>query len=129
MAAIILARGSLWPCSRGHGPVSPAWALTLGGWGCRPRPAPCAPRAALPTTGGLALVAFPLHHAGAMRRLHSDCAVLGPRRSVSPRGSPPPPLYSTDLRLSAAPPLLPSRRLLWRAFRRARSHAIGRAQH
>eukprot|EP00959_Pyramimonas_sp_CCMP1952_P449418 9410178-Pyramimonas_sp.AAC.1 len=40
MAAIIPARGSLWPGSHGHGPVSPAWALTLGGWGRRPKARP-----------------------------------------------------------------------------------------
>eukprot|EP00959_Pyramimonas_sp_CCMP1952_P275913 5766995-Pyramimonas_sp.AAC.1 len=43
------------------------------------RPTQCAPRAALPTSDGLALVAFSPQQAGAMRRLHSDCAVLGPR--------------------------------------------------
>eukprot|EP00959_Pyramimonas_sp_CCMP1952_P058516 1221973-Pyramimonas_sp.AAC.1 len=43
------------------------------------RPAPCAPRAVLPTSDGLALVAFPHHQAGALRRLHTDYAALGPR--------------------------------------------------
>eukprot|EP00959_Pyramimonas_sp_CCMP1952_P380302 7967143-Pyramimonas_sp.AAC.1 len=39
-AAIIPARGSLWPCSLGHGPLLPAWALTLDGWGRRPKARP-----------------------------------------------------------------------------------------
>eukprot|EP00959_Pyramimonas_sp_CCMP1952_P034992 732541-Pyramimonas_sp.AAC.1 len=43
------------------------------------RPTPRAPRAAPPTSDGLALAAFPPHQAGAMRRLHTDYAALGPR--------------------------------------------------